>query len=176
MIFEIVVCAFIGIIAVLAILTLWRMKYSRFVSDNKHSVFQVLLDVMDSILFVTSGKKNALHLYIAKYFTEKSKKFEQYPLFTYWLCGLQVITIHKGKAVKEFLKEKKNNRKSDFYDFFTPYLGTGLLTCDGSQWKGRKGSCSLLASRAACSRYLAVFNSMRRSWSSVRGRRRIHVR
>ncbi|GIX93041.1 hypothetical protein CDAR_170821 [Caerostris darwini] len=62
MFFEVVVCAFIAIIAVLAILTLWRMKYSRFVSDNKHSVFQVLLDVMDSILFVTSGKKNALHL------------------------------------------------------------------------------------------------------------------
>ncbi|GIY53342.1 hypothetical protein CEXT_286941 [Caerostris extrusa] len=37
-------------------------KYSRFVPDNKHSVFKMLVDVMDSILFVTSGKKNALHL------------------------------------------------------------------------------------------------------------------
>ncbi|GIY46220.1 hypothetical protein CDAR_234461 [Caerostris darwini] len=59
---EVVVCAFIGINAVLVILTLWRMKYSRFVPDNKHSVFQVFLDAMDSNLFVTSGKKNALHL------------------------------------------------------------------------------------------------------------------
>ncbi|GIY46222.1 cytochrome P450 4c3 [Caerostris darwini] len=158
MIFEIVVCAFIGIIAVLAILTLWRMKYSRFVSDNKHSVFQVLLDVMDSILFVTSGKKNALHLYIAKYFTEKSKKFKQYPLFTYWLCGLQVITIHKAEAVKEFLKEKKIIEKSDFYDFFTPYLGTGLLTCDSSQWKGRRKMLAAGFHNSMLKGYLTVMN------------------
>ncbi|GIY17656.1 hypothetical protein CDAR_593411 [Caerostris darwini] len=64
MIFEIVVCAFIGIVAVLAILTLWRKHYSRFVPDNKHSVFHVFIDAMDSILFVTSGKKNALHLFV----------------------------------------------------------------------------------------------------------------
>ncbi|GIY31057.1 hypothetical protein CDAR_83391 [Caerostris darwini] len=63
MFFEVVFCALIGIIAVLAILTLWEKKYSRFVPDNKHSVFRVLVDVMDSILFVTSGKKNALHFF-----------------------------------------------------------------------------------------------------------------
>ncbi|GIY09383.1 cytochrome P450 4c3 [Caerostris darwini] len=74
MFFEIVVCALIGITAVLAIWTLRRKKYSKFVPDNKYSVFQVLVDAVDSILFVTSGKKNALHLYIAKYFREKSEK------------------------------------------------------------------------------------------------------
>ncbi|GIY94208.1 hypothetical protein CEXT_727811 [Caerostris extrusa] len=57
MFFEVVVCAFIGIVAVLAILTLWRKKHSRFVPDNKHSVFQVLVDAMDSILFVTSERR-----------------------------------------------------------------------------------------------------------------------
>ncbi|GIX93049.1 hypothetical protein CDAR_170871 [Caerostris darwini] len=62
MFFDVVICAFIGIVAVLAILGLWRKKYSRFVPDNKHSAFKVLVDVMDSILFVTSGKKNALHV------------------------------------------------------------------------------------------------------------------
>ncbi|GIY38656.1 cytochrome P450 4V2 [Caerostris darwini] len=62
MVFEVVVCAFIGIIAVLAILTLWRKKYSQFVPDDKHSIFQVLLDAIDSILFVISGNQNALHL------------------------------------------------------------------------------------------------------------------
>ncbi|GIY31055.1 hypothetical protein CDAR_83371 [Caerostris darwini] len=62
MFFEVVVCAFIGILAVLALLILWRKKNSQFVPDNKHSVFHVLVDAMDSILFVTSGKQNALHL------------------------------------------------------------------------------------------------------------------
>ncbi|GIY13483.1 cytochrome P450 4c3 [Caerostris darwini] len=66
MFFEVVFCALIGIIAVLPILTLWKKKYSRFVPDNKHSVFRVLVDVMDSILFVTSGKKNALHLSVER--------------------------------------------------------------------------------------------------------------
>ncbi|GIX90352.1 cytochrome P450 4V2 [Caerostris extrusa] len=75
MFFEVVICAFIGIVAVLAILGLWRKKYSRFVPDNKHSVFHVLVDVMDSILFGALGK-NALHLYIVKYFTQKSKNLD----------------------------------------------------------------------------------------------------
>ncbi|GIY69581.1 cytochrome P450 4V2 [Caerostris darwini] len=100
MFFEVVVCVLIGIVSVLALLTLWRKKYSRFVPDNKHSVFQVLADAMDSILFVTSGKKNALHLYIIKYFTEKSKKFRQYLLFTHWLCGVPLVILHKAEAVK----------------------------------------------------------------------------
>ncbi|GIY22899.1 cytochrome P450 4V2 [Caerostris darwini] len=63
MFFEIVVCALIGITAMLAIWTLRRKKYSKFVPDNKYSVFQVLVDAVESILFVTSGKKNALHLF-----------------------------------------------------------------------------------------------------------------
>ncbi|GIY13485.1 cytochrome P450 4V2 [Caerostris darwini] len=138
MLFEVVVCGFIGIIAVLALLTLRRKKYSRFVSDNKHSVFHMLVDALDSILFVTSGKKNSLHVYIVKYFTEKSKKFRQYPLFTHWLCGVPLVVIHKAEAVKDLLKEKRIIDKSNFYDFFNPYLGTGLLTCDSSQWKERR--------------------------------------
>ncbi|GIX93064.1 hypothetical protein CDAR_170971 [Caerostris darwini] len=80
---------------------------------------------------------------IVKYFREKSKQFRQYPLHTYWFCGLQV----------ELLKEKRIIEKSDFYDFFKPYVGTDILTCDSSQWKERR---KLLVSRAACSK--DVFN------------------
>ncbi|GIY38651.1 hypothetical protein CDAR_398731 [Caerostris darwini] len=50
------------IVAVFAILTLWRKKYSRFVPDNNHSVFHMLVDATDSIFFIISGKKNALHV------------------------------------------------------------------------------------------------------------------
>ncbi|GIX78675.1 cytochrome P450 4V2 [Caerostris extrusa] len=122
MFFVIVVYAFIGIVAVLAILTLWRKKYSRFVPDNKHSVFQVLVDAMDSILFVTSGKKNALHLYILKYFREKSKKFRRQPLFTHWLCGVPLVVIHKAEAVKDLLKEKRITQKVIFMNSLSHVL------------------------------------------------------
>ncbi|GIY23004.1 cytochrome P450 4V2 [Caerostris darwini] len=106
MFFEVVVCAFIGFIAVLALLILWRKKYTRFVPDNRHSVFQVLVDAMDSILFVTSGKKNALHL----------------------------STVPSGKS---------------------------------------EGSCSLLVSRAACSKDTSLSStSMLRNWSSFYKKKR----
>ncbi|GIY99732.1 hypothetical protein CEXT_661921 [Caerostris extrusa] len=49
MVVEVVVYAFIGILAVLALLTQWRKKYNRFVPDNNHSVFQVFVDAVDSI-------------------------------------------------------------------------------------------------------------------------------
>ncbi|GIY87036.1 cytochrome P450 4V2 [Caerostris darwini] len=157
MLFEVVVCAFIGIVTVLAISTLWRKKPSRFFADNKHSVFQVLVDAMDSILFGTLGK-NALHIYIMKYFREKSKKFKQYPLFTHWLCGVRLVIIHKAEAVKDLLKEKRIIEKSDFYDFFKPYLGNGLLTCDSSQWKERRKLLAPCFQSSMLKGYLTVFN------------------
>ncbi|GIY38654.1 cytochrome P450 4V2 [Caerostris darwini] len=158
MFFEVVICAFIGIVAVLAILGLWRKKYSRFVPDNKHSVFKVLVDVMDSILFVTSGKKNALHVYIVKYFKEKSKKSRQQPLFTHWLCGVRLVIIHKAEAVKEFFKEKRIIEISDFHDFFKPYVGTGILTCGGSQWKAQRKLLSAGFHSSMLKGYLVVIN------------------
>ncbi|GIX96698.1 cytochrome P450 4V2 [Caerostris darwini] len=158
MFFEVVVCAFIGIIAVLAILTLWRKKNSRFVPDNKHSVFHVLIDAIDSILFVTSGKQNALHLYILNYFREKSKKFRQQPLFTNWLCGVRWVIIHKAEAVKDLLKEKRISERSDFYDFFKPYLGTGIITCDSSQWKERRKLLAPCFQTSMLKGYIDIFN------------------
>ncbi|GIY87032.1 cytochrome P450 4c3, partial [Caerostris darwini] len=126
MFFEVVVCALIGIIAVLAILTLWKKKYNRFVPDNKHSFFQVLLDAIDSISFITSGKKNALHLYL--------------------------------------LKEKRIIEKSDFYDFFKPYVGTGIFTCDSSQWKARRKLLAPCFQSSMLKGYLTVFNEHAQKW------------
>ncbi|GIY23003.1 cytochrome P450 4c3 [Caerostris darwini] len=158
MLFEVVVCAFIGIVSVLAILTLWRKKYSRFSPDNNHGVFQVLLDAMDSILFITSGKKNALDVYIMKYLKEMSKKFRQYPLFTLWFCGVRWVIIHKAEAVKDLLKEKRIVEKSEFYDFFKPYVGTGIFTCDSTQWKARRKLLAPCFQSSMLKGYLTVFN------------------
>ncbi|GIY81527.1 cytochrome P450 4V2 [Caerostris darwini] len=133
-------------------------NYSRFVPDNEHSVFHILVDAMDSILFVTSGKKNSLHVYIAKYFIEKSKKFRQQPLFTHWLCGVPLVVIHKAEAVKELLKEKRIIDKSNFYDFFHPYLGTGILTCDSSQWKERRKLLAAGFHSSMLKGYIVVMN------------------
>ncbi|GIY17764.1 cytochrome P450 4c3 [Caerostris extrusa] len=36
------------------------------------------------------------------------------------------------------MKKKRIIEKSDFYDFFKPYVGTGIITCDSSQWKERR--------------------------------------
>ncbi|GIZ00939.1 cytochrome P450 4c3 [Caerostris extrusa] len=105
MFFEIVACAFIGILAVLALFTLWRKKYSRFVPDNKHSVFQVLVDAMDSIFFITSGKKNALDVF--QVLSGKSEGSYLLPCFqSSMLKGyLTVMNEHAQKLV-EFLHEE----------------------------------------------------------------------
>ncbi|GIY21781.1 cytochrome P450 4V2 [Caerostris extrusa] len=140
MFFEVIVCAFIGIVAVFAILTLWRKKYRRFVPDNKHSVFQVLLDAIDSILFVTSGKKNALHLYIVKYFTEKSKIQTATVIYTLvvW-CPMGNHT--QRRSSKRTFERKENNRKNDV-----------------SQWKERKKLLAAGFQNNMLKGYLAVMN------------------
>ncbi|GIY54990.1 cytochrome P450 4c3 [Caerostris extrusa] len=106
MFFEVVVCAFIGIIAVSAILTLSRKKYSRVVPDNKHSIFQVLVEAMASILFVTSGKKNALHLCNDSSQWKERRKLLAPCFQSSMLKGyLNVFNEHAQKLV-EFLHEE----------------------------------------------------------------------
>ncbi|GIY21785.1 hypothetical protein CEXT_771471 [Caerostris extrusa] len=137
-------------------------KYSQFVPDNKHNVFQVLVDAMDSILFVTSGKKNALHLYIMKYFKEKSKKNLNNIRYLHWLCGVRWVIIHKAEAVKELLKEKKNNRKND-----------------SSQWKERRKLLAPCFQSSMLKGYLTVFNEHAQKLVELSARgngQRIHVR
>ncbi|GIY08405.1 cytochrome P450 4V2 [Caerostris extrusa] len=159
MFIEVVVCAFIGIIAMLAILTLWRKKYSRFTPDNKHSIFQVLLDAIDSIFSLyLEIRRPCISVNVVKYFTEKSKIFRQQPLFTHWLYGVRWVIIHKAEAVKELLKEKRIIEKSDFYDFLKPYFGTSILTCDTSQWKERRKLLAPCFQSSMLKGYLNVFN------------------
>ncbi|GIY38657.1 cytochrome P450 4V2 [Caerostris darwini] len=106
MFFEVVVSAFIGIVAVLAILTLWRKKYSRFVPDNKHSVFQVLLDAIDSILLVTSGKKNTLHLCNGDSQWKERRKLLAPCFQNNMLKGYLVVMNEHAQKWVEFLHEE----------------------------------------------------------------------
>ncbi|GIY99724.1 hypothetical protein CEXT_661861 [Caerostris extrusa] len=76
---------------------------------------------MDFILFVTSGKKNALHLTVER-------------------------------------KKKRIIQKSDFHDFFKPFAGNGIFTCDSSQWKGRRKLLAPCFQSSMFKGYLTVFN------------------
>ncbi|GIY08404.1 cytochrome P450 4c3 [Caerostris extrusa] len=115
----------------------------RLFPDNKHSVFNVLRDAAEYNFVETSGN-NPFCI--------------SYPLFTYWLCGVKLVFIHKAEAVKDLLKEKRIIEKSTFYDFLKPYFGTSVFTCDSSKWKERRKLLSAGFHISMLKGYVNVFN------------------
>ncbi|GIY98342.1 cytochrome P450 4c3, partial [Caerostris extrusa] len=58
----------------------------------------------------------------------------------------------------DLLKEKRIIGRSDFYDFFKPYLGTGIITCDSSQWKERRKLIAPCFQSSMLNGCITVFN------------------
>ncbi|GIX78671.1 cytochrome P450 4V2 [Caerostris extrusa] len=103
-------------------------------------------------------KGRLAYLYNKIFHRKVKKKFGHCPLFTHWLCGVRLVIIHKAEAVKDLLKEKRIIEKSDFYDFFKPYVGTGIITCDSSQWKERRKLLAPCFHSSMLKGNLTVFN------------------
>ncbi|GIY38655.1 cytochrome P450 4c3 [Caerostris darwini] len=157
MLFIVAVCLFIVSFTALLKLSFWKKMRTRLFPDNKYSVFNVLRDAAEYNFVGTSGN-SPLCIDLLKYFCEKSKKFRQYPLFTYWLCGVKLVFIHKAEAVKDLLKEKRIIEKSTFYDFMKPYVGTCVFTCESSQWKERRKLLAAGFHSTMLKGYVNVFN------------------
>ncbi|GIX93047.1 hypothetical protein CDAR_170861 [Caerostris darwini] len=155
MLFIVAICVFIVSFTVWLKLSLWKKIRRRLFPDNKHSVFNMLRDAAE-YNFVGTSVNNSLYIDIVKYFCKKSKKFRHYPLFTYWLCGVKLVFIHKAEAIKDLLKEKRIIEKSTFYNFMKPYFGTSVFTC--SQWKERRKLLSAGFHSTMLKGYVTVFN------------------
>lgn len=60
-------------------------------------------------------------------------------MFCLWLGPTYpFIFLYKPELVELVLHSSKHISKSPDYDFLHPWLGTGLLTSDGSKWKTRR--------------------------------------
>lgn len=60
-------------------------------------------------------------------------------MFCLWLGPTYpFILLYKPELVELVLHSSKHISKSPDYDFLHPWLGTGLLTSDGSKWKTRR--------------------------------------
>lgn len=69
-------------------------------------------------------------------FTEAS---QQYPKIVCIMIGPQCeVLLTDPKLAEVFLSSQKLITKSDEYDFFTAWIGTGLLTSTGRKWFARR--------------------------------------
>ncbi|XP_052871955.1 cytochrome P450 4c3 [Anopheles cruzii] len=55
-----------------------------------------------------------------------------------WNGPLPYVMISKASAVERILGSQKHIEKSHDYDFLKPWLGTGLLTSQGTKWHPRR--------------------------------------
>ncbi|KAK7590972.1 hypothetical protein V9T40_002585 [Parthenolecanium corni] len=60
------------------------------------------------------------------------------PIYRAWLGPLPFVLIIKPEDAEVLLTSRKNINKAFGYNFFEPWLGTGLLTSSGSKWAQRR--------------------------------------
>ncbi|KAJ9584860.1 hypothetical protein L9F63_020796, partial [Diploptera punctata] len=57
------------------------------------------------------------------------------PMSVWWLASFPIIQIHHPEHLEVILGNVKYIEKSWFYTFLQPWLGTGLITSEGSKWR-----------------------------------------
>ncbi|GIX83600.1 cytochrome P450 4V2 [Caerostris extrusa] len=139
MLFEIVACVSIAVIALLAKLSWWRQHCNRLIPSEKLS-FSILWDRFNGS------------------FWKMVNKLRKYPLFCVWITYMPFVLIHKSEAVKDLLLVNKNIEKSWIYYFFQAVVGKGLFTCDRAQWKDRRKLFAPCFQSNMLKGYLTVFN------------------
>lgn len=55
-----------------------------------------------------------------------------------WLCTMPMLVIIGPDSAEDILRRSQHLEKSKLYDFFHPWLKTGLLTSYGDKWKSRR--------------------------------------
>uniref|UniRef100_UPI003B642336 cytochrome P450 4C1-like n=1 Tax=Monomorium pharaonis TaxID=307658 RepID=UPI003B642336 len=62
-----------------------------------------------------------------------------YPIYSFWCGPIPFIIVHHPDDIEKILSSTTQNlSKGYMYSFFHPWLGTGLLTSEGSKWRKRR--------------------------------------
>ncbi|KAL6431889.1 hypothetical protein ACFW04_007376 [Cataglyphis niger] len=61
-----------------------------------------------------------------------------YPIFKIWIFFTYGVSIRHPDDLKTILSSTKYTEKSQLYNFFLPWLGTGLFTSTGAKWHARR--------------------------------------
>lgn len=68
-----------------------------------------------------------------------SNQYSKEGIFCLWIGATHpIVFLFKPELVEDLLNSSKHIGKSSEYTFLHPWLGTGLLTSDGSKWKTRR--------------------------------------
>ncbi|XP_050453657.1 cytochrome P450 4C1-like [Cataglyphis hispanica] len=61
-----------------------------------------------------------------------------YPIFKIWIFFTYGVSIRHPDDLKTILNSSKYTEKCHLYNFFRPWLGTGLFTSKGAKWYARR--------------------------------------
>ncbi|CAG9830844.1 unnamed protein product [Diabrotica balteata] len=88
---------------------------------------------------------------------ERSKIF--YPIYKEWSFGFYLVSLlGPPEDMELILGHSENNNKSFVYKFLRNWLGTGLLTSNGSKWHSRRKILTPAFHFNILQKYLEVFN------------------
>ncbi|XP_019870610.1 cytochrome P450 4C1 [Aethina tumida] len=75
---------------------------------------------------------------IFKHLRQLGEEYGQEGIVRIWLGHMAQIGLGHPSDVENLISSTKHNSKSDLYDLLHIWLGTGLLTSDGSKWQSRR--------------------------------------
>ncbi|XP_071560726.1 uncharacterized protein [Temnothorax nylanderi] len=70
---------------------------------------------------------------------QRSASKNYYPIFSFWCGPIAFISVYHPDDIEKILSSTTQNlEKGYMYSFLNPWLGTGLLTSEGSKWRKRR--------------------------------------
>ncbi|XP_068991334.1 uncharacterized protein [Neodiprion pinetum] len=84
--------------------------------------------------------------------------WEFYPINRIWSIDIPHVNLYHPDDVEAILTSMKHIKKSVFYSFIHPWLGTGLLTSEGSKWHTRRRILTPAFHFNVLQQFVAIFN------------------
>jgi len=75
----------------------------------------------------------------AKFVESRNTAYETYgPLVRAWLTLIPVVVVIEPKYIQAIVGSTKQNEKGFFYSFLNNFVGSGLVTNNGNEWKSHR--------------------------------------
>ncbi|CAH0554677.1 unnamed protein product [Brassicogethes aeneus] len=127
------ILAFISLfLAVIYIYQIWK-KFNDFRETINKIPGPKTVPIVGNVLQFL-GPQEVIFKKIRKLF----KEYEKEKILRTWVGHMGMVNIFSPEDVELLIASSKNNTKSDIYNLLHCWLGTGLLTSEGSKWKNRR--------------------------------------
>ncbi|CAG9831865.1 unnamed protein product [Diabrotica balteata] len=101
-------------------------------------VWKYLDDIPGPKSYPILGTNYKMHTRESLFIRDRIRAIELYPIYKLWSFNIPAVVVMHPEDIELVVNNSKHNKKSLIYSFLHDWLGTGLLTSEGTKWNKRR--------------------------------------